>query len=456
MARSLALGLACCWLLGVGSGMPFLPEWVTELAELNSFELSFTPAKEEDASRIRREAEATLEDTIREVILHFKQDDARGLPGSLVPDPMPVPAKIDQEVAGADVKLEDMILTGLKNFELRDVKVDLSAQEFRYEIYFKSLTALGKYQLYYFWSNYAGDFNITLEDVRAEGKGILEVGANGTVQLNDVQTDVGFGDIGVVFHNLGGLGWIIQGAVNLMGSFLFDAVKPLTLDRANQKLALTVNERLRELNEKVLFSDSIPVLDVAVLEVRKMVRDGGYDPLVLPTVERTNAMGVQITLSEGMLTGLGTVHRTGEISVGMQDYTARVTVALGTQRITGRYHWKVSAFGFLERNGFIRFSVDSLKLRARLAQPLNLSQKPRIEDLDIHLGTLTLRSEGAGSLDYAFELGVNGFPNLFKNIVMDAIERPLMWAIGSQLQELDMEQIVLDNIPGGSVVRAAR
>ena len=121
-----------------------------------------------------------------------------------------------------------------------------------------------------------------------------------------------------------------------------------------------------------------------------------------------------------------------------------------------RYHWKVSAFGFLERNGFIRFSVDSLKLRARLAQPLNLSQKPRIEDLDIDLGTLTLRSEGAGSLDYAFELGVNSFPNLFKNIVIDAIERPLMWAIGSQLQELDMEQLVLDNIPGGSVVKAAR
>lgn len=42
---------------------------------------------------------------------------------------MPVPAKIDQEMAGADVKLEDMILTGLRKFELRDVKVDLSAQE---------------------------------------------------------------------------------------------------------------------------------------------------------------------------------------------------------------------------------------------------------------------------------------------------------------------------------------
>ena len=56
--------------------------------------------------------------------------------------------------------------------------------QFRYEIFFKSLTALGQYNLYYFWSNYAGDFNITLEDVKAEGKGILEVSTNGTVQVS--------------------------------------------------------------------------------------------------------------------------------------------------------------------------------------------------------------------------------------------------------------------------------
>ena len=53
----------------------------------------------------------------------------RGSAGTIVPDPLPVPAKIDQTVAGADVKLQDMILTGLKYFELRNVKVDLSAQE---------------------------------------------------------------------------------------------------------------------------------------------------------------------------------------------------------------------------------------------------------------------------------------------------------------------------------------
>ena len=59
----------------------------------------------------------------------------------------------------------------------------MSLFQFRYEIFFKSLTALGQYNLYYFWTNYAGDFNITLEDVKAEGKGILEVSTNGTVQV---------------------------------------------------------------------------------------------------------------------------------------------------------------------------------------------------------------------------------------------------------------------------------
>ena len=49
--------------------------------------------------------------------------------GSLVPDPLPLPVKVDQSVAGADIKLQNMTLTGLKYFELRDVNVDLSAQE---------------------------------------------------------------------------------------------------------------------------------------------------------------------------------------------------------------------------------------------------------------------------------------------------------------------------------------
>ena len=52
----------------------------------------------------------------------------------------------------------------------------------------------------------------------------------------------------------------------------------------------------RALNEEILFSDSIPVLDVAVLQVRKMIRDEGYDPLVLPSVERSNSVGVQVRL----------------------------------------------------------------------------------------------------------------------------------------------------------------
>ena len=53
---------------------------------MNALFRSVTPTKEEDASRIRREAEIKVEDVIREVIEHFKKDDPRGLPGKLVGD----------------------------------------------------------------------------------------------------------------------------------------------------------------------------------------------------------------------------------------------------------------------------------------------------------------------------------------------------------------------------------
>ena len=58
------------------------------------------------------------------------------------------------------------------------------AFQFRYEIFFESLTALGQYNMYYFWSNYDDDFNITLVGIKAAGKGVLEVSTNGTIQVN--------------------------------------------------------------------------------------------------------------------------------------------------------------------------------------------------------------------------------------------------------------------------------
>ena len=43
--------------------------------------VAVTPTKEEESSRIRREAEIKVETVIREVIEHFKKEDKRGLPG---------------------------------------------------------------------------------------------------------------------------------------------------------------------------------------------------------------------------------------------------------------------------------------------------------------------------------------------------------------------------------------
>ena len=144
----------------------------------------------------------------------------------------------------------------------------------------------------------------------------------------------------------------------------------------------------------------------------------------------------QMELSHGVLTGLSNLKRSGDVALGVLDQTAKATLALGTERVTGKYRWTVRGFNLLERSGFVKFSVDSLKLRARLAQVLTLRERPRIEDLDVDLGKLTFRAEGLGSMDYALNVGAQSFPSMIKTIIVKAVEAPLVWIIENQFNDL--------------------
>lgn len=120
------------------------------------------------------------------------------------------------------------------------------------------------------------------------------------------------------------------------------------------------------------------------------------------------------------------------------DQTAKASLSLGTERVTGKYRWTVRGFNLLERSGFIKFSVDSVQLRARLAQAISLKQRPRIDDIDVDLGRLTFRCEGMGSLDYALNIGSQSFPGMIKSILVNAVEAPLVWIIENQFSELGL------------------
>ena len=64
---------------------------------------------------------------------------------------------------------------------------------------------------------------------------------------------------------------------------------------------------------------------------------------------------------------------------------------IGTQELLGKATWEVSiARGMISRAGKIQFTVQYLKTRLQFTQPIDLSKRLKIKDLQIDLGNIQI------------------------------------------------------------------
>lgn len=120
---------------------------------------------------------------------------------------------------------------------------------------------------------------------------------------------------------------------------------------------------------------------------------------------------------------------------------------IGTQEIAGTTMWQVSiARGMITRAGNLHFTVQHIKVLFELQQPLNLSKKMKINDLQLDLGNIQIRCSGLGTADYLVEFFVNVMPNLLRYQIMDALEKPLMRKIQDFTDKIDVEQLVKEKL----------
>lgn len=116
---------------------------------------------------------------------------------------------------------------------------------------------------------------------------------------------------------------------------------------------------------------------------------------------------------------------------------------IGTQEISGSAMWQVSiAKGMITRAGNLQFTVHHIKAMFEVAQPLNLEKRLKLNDLQLDLGNIQIRSSGLGTADYLVELFVNVLPNLLRYQIMDALEKPLIRKIQEFTDKIDVEQLV--------------
>jgi hypothetical protein len=82
-----------------------------------------------------------------------------------------------------------------------------------------------------------------------------------------------------------------------------------------------------------------------------------------------------------------------------------------------------------------------------VSQPLDTRKRPVLRDLDIKVGNIQVRMDGAGTLDYVIEFVVNVLPNLLRYQIVNAIEGPIKTRLQDIMDSIDVEEMIEEKLP---------
>ncbi|XP_046738918.1 uncharacterized protein LOC124407122 [Diprion similis] len=415
------------------------------LCYVSTFLLHSIVAKDDKDKDELTEGENRIKEQLRVILEHYQQEDPVGLPGAPIPDPMAVP-DMKNSFSVYTMELKNIHVYGLSKFRIDHIHSDLAAMQVEVALSMEALDIRGTYTLSsWFAGNSAGNFTVKLTGVEVNGVARLEVGQSGRLQAQDIDMDLTFVNIDIDFQNLGLLGSVFQSLLNSVGTFIFDSIKPFILQEVNTNVKGEVNKQISQLPQ--YFPNSISPFDMAVAEARNQVSRMGYDPFMLK--DRTQSVGVfTATTSHTWLTGLASFYRMGNITLTMKNGTVYAGIDVGTQEIEGSTHWEVSVIGgVLSRLGTVSFTVEYVRVKLTLSQPLDTRKRATLEELDLELGNIQARVHGAGTIDYLMEAGINILPNLLRYQIMDAIEGPVKRRLQKELENVDVEKLIYEKLP---------
>ncbi|BES90986.1 Haemolymph juvenile hormone Hypothetical protein protein (JHBP) [Nesidiocoris tenuis] len=370
-----------------------------------------------------------------EVMEHWKQPDPVGIPGAPIPDPMPIP-DLRHAKSLATLVLKNATVRGLSQFRVDQLYSDLAVMQVEIALKYTKLEVIGNYTLTSWLSKSSGGFNVTIAGVYLEGVALLEVNRGGHLEASDINMDISFDDIRLDFKNLGFLGSVFQGMINTVGTFVFDSIKPFILTTVNTNVRGDINKSLKTV--KKTFPNSIPPLDLGIAELRKYIRENGYDPYQLK--DYTYSAGIfSFDAREIWLFGLASFYRVGNITIAMANNTVTLGLQVASKRLKGKSDYEISLGGLLSRTGKTSFSVEYIEMDAKVNQSLNVRKTPKLEELRISVGNIQLRSDGLGTMDYVLELVANILPNILRYQITDALEGLMKQRLQDNLNLIDIE-----------------
>ena len=130
------------------------------------------------------------------------------------------------------------------------------------------------------------------------------------------------------FENGGVLFSILGGVINTVGGLIFAVIKPQILSIISGDGIPQANAQLKQLSYQ--FPNSIPIVDAAFAQLRIEAV-----PKDLPLEDLTVGQTVQLKLTDGQLTGLQSIHRSGPLSVEYSNHTIHLVLQVSPKKSQG-------------------------------------------------------------------------------------------------------------------------
>lgn len=77
---------------------------------------------------------------------------------------------------------------------------------------------------------------------------------------------------------------------------------------------------------------------------------------------------------------------------------------------------------------------------------MDTRRNPIFNDLQVELGNIQVRCDGAGTACYVVEAAANLLPNLLRYQIVNAIENPMRKRIQERLNHVNMGKVIIDSV----------
>lgn len=307
-------------------------------------------------------------------------------------------------------------------------------------MFIDKLLTSGQYRYSSFMLSRNGIYSVDIRNLLVTARANLGVQRDGKLRAQDITMDLKHESIDVNFENIDP---ILAGLIKDARNVIFDTVKPYMLQDAYTKARTAIDTELEKTTAGLEFPNSLPPLDMILIDVGKKIRDLGLDPYrIKDYVINDTVSFVSGALYNTCVTGVSTFHRVGNITMNVANGNAILEFEVGTKAIDGKTYWNITVGKVITKTGKTSFSIEQISLRVVLNQPLDVRKKPILKDLQIEIGNLQMRSHGAGTIDYILEIAVNILPNLLRYQIVDVLEWAFKNKIQDELDKINVEETI--------------